>query len=89
VSFASWQETLLFYTPQWFFLKYEVVEYSKTILVLVVKLFGHAFVKQFISADIRRKERIILPHQRNVIANQAFVTDVGMINHDGAVFVQF
>ena len=54
----------------------------------LVKKIISAYVRRcFIGARIRRRERIILSQERDVIANHEFMTISSVVNQDGAVIV--
>ena len=64
----------------------EVVNHAGTILILLILTLGQDLVKQFFGAHFRRRERIILSQERDVIANRTFMTISSVVDQDRAIF---
>ena len=64
-----------------------VMNHARTILVQLIMTFRQDLVKQIFSARIRRWERIVVPEERDVIANQAVMTIAARVDQDGTVTV--
>ena len=73
------------------------MNHAGTILVPLIMPLWHDLIKKiisahvrhcFIGARIRRRERIILSQERDVIANHTFITISSVVNQDSAVVIE-